>query len=110
AVSGSPLAAPTTGCTMSLPDLRGRGYPERMTIGSLAGAATLGLLIPPSLILTVYGVSINESITKLFLAGILPGLVLALMFMAYVAIWSRVRRRDMPPPEPRSTMAEKVAS
>lgn len=74
AVSGSSVATLTTVGKMSLPELLARGYPERMVIGSLAGAATLGLLIPPSLILIVYGVSINESITKLFMAGILPGL------------------------------------
>ncbi|MEB2318724.1 MAG: TRAP transporter large permease subunit [Pseudomonadota bacterium] len=110
AVSGSSVATLTTVGKMSLPELAARGYPERMTIGSLAGAATLGLLIPPSLILIVYGVSINESITKLFLAGILPGLVLAVMFMAYVAIWSRVRRDLMPPPEPPTSLASKLAS
>ena len=58
---------------MSIPELRKRGYPEYMIIGTLAGAATLGLMIPPSLTLIVYGVSINESITKLFMAGVIPG-------------------------------------
>ncbi|MFA7503876.1 MAG: TRAP transporter large permease subunit [Burkholderiaceae bacterium] len=110
AVSGSSVATLTTVGKMSLPELRARGYPERMTIGSLAGAATLGLLIPPSLILIVYGVSINESITKLFLAGILPGLVLASLFMAYVAIWSVLRRDQMPPPEPPTSLASKLSS
>ena len=110
AVSGSSVATLTTVGKMSLPELAARGYPERMTIGSLAGAATLGLLIPPSLILIVYGVSINESITKLFLAGILPGLVLAVMFMAYVAIWSRVRRDLMPPPEPPTSLGIATAT
>ena len=61
-----------------------------MMIGTLTGAATLGLMIPPSLTLIVYGVTINESITKLFFAGILPGLVLAAMFMGYVAIYSKL--------------------
>ncbi len=110
AVSGSSVATLTTVGKMSLPELLGRGYPERMVIGSLAGAATLGLLIPPSLILIVYGVSINESITKLFLAGIVPGILLASLFMAYVAIWSRVRRKLMPPPEPPVPLARKLAS
>jgi tripartite ATP-independent transporter DctM subunit len=70
---------------MSIPELRARNYPEKMIIGTLAGAATLGLMIPPSLALIVYGVTVNESITELFFAGVLPGLILALMFMAYVA-------------------------
>ena len=110
AVSGSSVATLTTVGKMSLPELLGRGYPERMTIGSLAGAATLGLLIPPSLILIVYGVSINESITKLFLAGVLPGIVLAAMFMAYVAVWSVWNRDQMPPPEPPTSLATKLAA
>lgn len=96
AVSGSSAATLTTVGKMSIPELRSRGYPEYMIIGTLTGAATLGLMIPPSLTLIVYGVTINESITKLFMAGILPGLVLAGMFMAYVALWSFVRRSEVP--------------
>jgi tripartite ATP-independent transporter DctM subunit len=84
AVSGSSAATLTTVGKMSIPELRKRNYPENMVIGTLAGAATLGLMIPPSLTLIVYGVTINESITKLFMAGILPGLVLASMFMASI--------------------------
>ncbi len=76
-MSGSSAATLTTVGKMSIPELRRRNYPETMIIGTLAGAATLGLMIPPSLTLIVYGVTINESITKLFIAGILPGLVLA---------------------------------
>ncbi|MEM6762472.1 MAG: TRAP transporter large permease subunit, partial [Pseudomonadota bacterium] len=90
AVSGSSAATLTTVGKMSIPELRRREYPETMVIGTLAGAATLGLMIPPSLTLIVYGVTINESITKLFIAGILPGLTLALMFMTYVAIYSKL--------------------
>ena len=74
AVSGSSAATLTTVGKMSIPELRQRDYPEHMIIGTLAGAATLGLMIPPSLTLIVYGVTINESITKLFIAGILPGI------------------------------------
>ena len=109
AVSGSSAATLTTVGKMSIPELRRRGYPEFMIIGTLAGAATLGLMIPPSLTLIVYGVTINESITKLFLAGVLPGLVLASLFMGYVAVWSVVKRSQVPPPEPRMTLIEKVA-
>jgi len=108
AVSGSSAATLTTVGKMSIPELRKRGYPERMTIGTLAGAATLGLMIPPSLTLIVYGVTINESISKLFLAGILPGIVLAGMFMLYVAGWSFVRSSEMPPPEPRMAFMTKL--
>ena len=88
AVSGSSAATLTTVGKMSIPELRSRKYPEHMVIGTLAGAATLGLMIPPSLTLIVYGVTINESIIKLFFAGVMPGLVLAGMFMAYVGLYS----------------------
>ena len=87
AVSGSSAATLTTVGKMSIPELRKRGYPEYMIIGTLAGAATLGLMIPPSLTLIVYGVSINESITKLFMAGVIPGLILSLLFMRYIVFW-----------------------
>ncbi|WP_299677507.1 TRAP transporter large permease subunit [uncultured Roseobacter sp.] len=90
AVSGSSAATLTTVGKMAIPELRAREYPEKMVIGTLAGAATLGLMIPPSIALIVYGVTVNESITKLFFAGVFPGLILAAMFMAYVAIVSKV--------------------
>jgi tripartite ATP-independent transporter DctM subunit len=110
AVSGSSAATLTTVGKMSIPELRKRNYPEEMVIGTLAGAATLGLMIPPSLTLIVYGVTINESITKLFFAGILPGLVLALMFMGYVAIYSKLAKEWNPTPEPKMSFGEKMAN
>ena len=100
AVSGSSAATVTTVGRMSVPELRRRGYPEAMVVGSLAGAGTLGLMIPPSLTLIVYGVTINESIAKLFVAGIVPGLVLALLFMGYIALWATLHPDRVPPPEP----------
>ena len=108
AVSGSSAATLTTVGKMSIPELRARGYPDFMTIGTLAGAATLGLMIPPSLTLIVYGVAINESITKLFIAGVLPGLLLAALFMGYVVAWHYVRRDQRPTPEPRTTLWERI--
>ncbi|MDH3693300.1 MAG: TRAP transporter large permease subunit [Gammaproteobacteria bacterium] len=96
AISGSSAATVATVGKISIPELRSRKYPEHMIIGTLAGAGTLGLLIPPSIILIIYGVTINESIAKLFIAGILPGIMLALLFMGYIAGWSLYRRRDMP--------------
>ena len=108
AVSGSSAATLTTVGKMSIPELRKRNYPEKVVIGTLAGAATLGLMIPPSLTLIVYGVTINESITKLFIAGIVPGLVLAFMFMAYVAIYSKVSKNYHPDEEPEMSFAAKV--
>lgn len=108
AVSGSSAATLTTVGKMSIPELRKRNYPEKMVIGTLAGAATLGLMIPPSLTLIVYGVTINESITKLFFAGILPGLALAVMFMGYVAIYARIAKDWHPDAEPAMTFGEKL--
>jgi C4-dicarboxylate transporter DctM subunit len=108
AVSGSSAATLTTVGKMSIPELMRRDYPENMVIGTLAVAATLGLMIPPSLTLIVYGVTINESISKLFMAGILPGLVLAAMFMGYIAIWSRLSKTFRPTPEPNTTLREKL--
>lgn len=108
AVSGSSAATLTTVGKMSIPELRRRRYPEKMVIGTLAGAATLGLMIPPSLILIVYGVTVNESIRKLFLAGVLPGLVLALMFMAYIALMSWLDKSFDPEPEPSMSFIERV--
>lgn len=108
AVSGSSAATLTTVGKMSIPELRQRGYPEYMIIGTLAGAATLGLMIPPSLTLIVYGVSINESITKLFLAGVLPGFVLAGLFMTYIIGWHFLRKEERPPPEPAMPLSKMI--
>ena len=91
AISGSSAATVATVGKMSIPELRKRAYPERMIVGTLAGAGTLGLLIPPSITLIIYGVTVNESIAKLFIAGILPGICLALMFMGYIVIWALFR-------------------
>ncbi|MGI9515021.1 MAG: TRAP transporter large permease [Anderseniella sp.] len=87
AICGSSAATVLTVGKMAVPELKRRNYPEKMIIGTLAGAGTLGLLIPPSIILIIYGVTVNESIVKLFIAGVIPGIMLALMFMGYVAIW-----------------------
>ncbi len=108
AVSGSSAATLTTVGKMSIPELRSRGYPEHMIIGTLTGAATLGLMIPPSLTLIVYGVTINESISKLFMAGILPGIVLAGLFMGYVAFWSVWKPEQVPPREPKMSFGAKL--
>ena len=110
AVSGSSAATLSTVGRMSIPELRSRDYPENMIVGTLAGAATLGLMIPPSLTLIVYGVAINESIRELFIAGIVPGLVLAGMFMAYIAVTSKVSSRWNPRPEPVLSFREKLAN
>ncbi|MDU8912988.1 TRAP transporter large permease subunit [Aestuariicoccus sp. MJ-SS9] len=108
AVSGSSAATLTTVGKMSIPELRARDYPERLVIGTLAGAATLGLMIPPSLALIVYGVTVNESITQLFFAGVLPGLVLAGMFMGYVAIYAMLSKTWKPHQETGMSFREKL--
>ena len=108
AVSGSSAATLTTVGKMSIPELRARKYPEQMIIGTLAGAATLGLMIPPSLALIVYGVTVNESITKLFFAGVIPGLVLAAMFMGYVAVVALTSKNWAPMVEQGLSFAQKL--
>jgi len=86
AISGSSAATVATVGKMSIPELRKRNYPEKLLLGSLAGSGTLGLLIPPSIILIIYGVTVQESIAKLFIAGIIPGIMLAIFFMFYVTV------------------------
>jgi len=96
AVSGSSAATAATIGRMTLPELKERGYSERMAIGTLAGSGTLGLLIPPSIILIVYGVAAEVSIGRLFIAGALPGLLLVSMFMGYTVIWAKLNRNELP--------------
>jgi tripartite ATP-independent transporter DctM subunit len=96
AISGSSAATVATVGKMSIPELRKRKYPEKLLLGSLAGSGTLGLLIPPSIILIIYGVAVQESIAKLFIAGIIPGIMIALIFMSYVIIWSSLNKEKMP--------------
>ena len=94
AVSGSSAATAATIGRMTLPELKRRGYDESMAIGTLAGSGTLGLLIPPSIILIVYGVAAEVSITRLFLAGALPGIMLVGLFMSYTIVWSLLNKRS----------------
>ena len=108
AVSGSSAATCATIGKMTLPELKRRGYPEEMTIGTLAGAGTLGLLIPPSIIMIVYGVSAEVSITRLFIAGVLPGLLLAGLFMAYTIAWSLANPERIPAADEHLTFMQKV--
>ncbi len=108
AVSGSSAATVATIGKMSLPELKRRGYPDGIVVGSLAGAGTLGLLIPPSIIMIVYGVSAEVSIAQLFVAGVLPGLLLAGLFSAYLAGWSLLNPGRIPPADPGLTLAHKL--
>lgn len=110
AVSGSSAATTATVGRMSLPELKSRGYDPSMAIGSLAGSGTFGFLIPPSIILIVYGAATEQSIARLFLAGVMPGLMLAAMFAGYVMLWSLMNRDRMPAPEAPATWREMGAA
>ena len=108
AVSGSSAATCATIGKMTLPELGKRGYPEDITIGSLAGAGTLGLLIPPSIILIVYGVAADVSIAKLFIAGVLPGILLAALFSGYLMVWALMNPGKVPRPDRVLSFSEKL--
>jgi len=108
AVSGSSAATCATIGKITLPELRRRGYPEMIAIGSLAGAGTLGLLIPPSIIMIVYGVAADVSIGKLFIAGVIPGLMLAGLFMAYTMLWSLRHGERIPAADLRLSFTDKL--
>ncbi|MBL8352007.1 MAG: TRAP transporter large permease subunit [Burkholderiaceae bacterium] len=108
AVSGSSAATCATIGKMTLPELQRRGYPDDIAIGSLAGAGTLGLLIPPSIIMIVYGVSADVSIARLFMAGVLPGVLLAGLFSGYLAVWALLNRSRVPPADPPMSLSQKL--
>jgi tripartite ATP-independent transporter DctM subunit len=97
AVSGSSSATCATIAKMTVPELQRRGYDERMSICTLAGSGTLGLLIPPSIMMIVYGFVAEVSIARLFIAGVLPGVMLVLMFMGYTIIWALLYPERTPP-------------
>ena len=96
AVSGSSAATCATIGKMTIPELTRRGYPPEKIVGSLGGASTLGLLIPPSIIMIVYGVAAEVSIAKLFVAGVLPGLMLAALFSGHLMVWALLNPDKVP--------------
>lgn len=108
ATSGSSVATAATVGTVALPSLQKRGYPMRASLGSLAAGGTLGILIPPSVNMIVYGSLTNNSIGKLFIAGIIPGLILTGCFMLYIAVSALMRGNAMR--EPKVPMADKLRS
>jgi C4-dicarboxylate transporter, DctM subunit len=108
AVSGSSAATCATIGKMSLPELKKRGYPDGISVGSLAGAGTLGLLIPPSIIMIVYGVSADVSIAQLFIAGVIPGILLAALFSGYLMVWAWRHPELVPAPDRTLTLREKL--
>ena len=109
AVSGSSAATCATIGKMTLPELTRRGYPEHMVVGTLAGASTLGLLIPPSIIMIVYGVSAEVSISQLFIAGVLPGILLAALFSGYIMLWALRHPDRIPAADVRMSFMQKLA-
>jgi len=108
AISGSSAATCATIGKMTIPELRKRGYPEDMVVGTLAGAGTLGLLIPPSIIMIVYGVAADQSIAQLFIAGIIPGLMLSALFMGYVVVWALLNPSKVPAADQSLSFLEKL--
>ena len=108
AVSGSSAATCATIGKIALPELERRGYPESMALGTLAGAGTLGLLIPPSIIMIVYGVAADVSISKLFIGGVLPGILLASLFMGWVVVWSLMNPDKIPPADMKTDFMGKL--
>ncbi len=107
-VSGSSAATCATIAKVSLPELNKRGYNETITLGSLATAGTLGILIPPSITMVVYAVAADASIIRIFLAGFLPGILLMGLFSGYIAWWSIKNKHLMPPDEPVVSFKEKL--
>jgi tripartite ATP-independent transporter DctM subunit len=108
AVSGSSAATAATIGRISLPELASRGYDERLSIGSLAGSGTLGLLIPPSIIMIVYGVAAQVSIGRLFVAGVLPGILLMGLFSGYIVLWALMNPQRMPAKGARIAWGERI--
>ncbi len=110
AVSGSSAATCATVGRISLPELIKRGYDQRLAIGTLAGSGTLGLLIPPSIIMIVYATVTDQSIARLFIAGVIPGVMLALMFMGFVGLWALINKDRMPPADPPTSFANRLTA
>ena len=107
-VSGSSAATCATVAKIALPELKKRGYDEKVSLGSLAGAGTLGILIPPSITMVVYAVAANVSIIQIFLAGFLPGLLVMVLYSGYIAAWSLANPHKSPPADPPMTFRQKI--
>jgi tripartite ATP-independent transporter DctM subunit len=110
AVSGSSAATCATIGKIALPELKKRGYDDMMSLGSLAGSGTLGLLIPPSIPMVVYAIAANVSVIQVFLAGFLPGLLVMALYSGYITLWSALNPKKSPPPEPRTSLGYKLRS
>jgi len=107
-VSGSSAATCATIAKVALPELKRRGYDEKTCLGSLAAAGTLGILLPPSIIMVVYAVAAEVSIIKVFLAGFIPGFVLTALFSGYIVVWALLNPSKTPPEDVKYTLTEKL--
>ena len=107
-VSGSSAATCATIAKVALPELKRRGYDEKTCLGSLAAAGTLGILLPPSIIMVVYAVAAEVSIIKVFLAGFIPGFVLTALFSGYIIVWALLNPEKTPRDEIKATFREKL--
>lgn len=108
AACGSTAATCATIAKISLPELKRRGYDERMVIGTLTASGTLGILIPPSIMMIVYGFIAEVSIARLFIAGFIPGAIMVAIFMGYVMAWAWLNPGKTPPSDIRMTLAERL--
>jgi C4-dicarboxylate transporter, DctM subunit len=108
AVSGSNAATCATIAKIALPELMRRGYDERMVIGTLTASGTLGILIPPSIMMIVYGFVAQVSIARLFIAGFIPGFLIMALFMGYVMLWAWRYPEKTPPTDIDMTFGEKL--
>ncbi|MGI9953470.1 TRAP transporter large permease [Moorellaceae bacterium AZ2] len=107
ACCGNPIAAAVTFAAMCLPEMRRYGYNDKLTLGAVASAGLLSALIPPSMPFIIYGAVTETSIGKLFIAGVVPGLVLTALFMVTVYLWC-VKDPQVGPPGPRATWGQRL--
>jgi tripartite ATP-independent transporter DctM subunit len=108
AVSGSSAATCATIAKIALPELERRGYDRPMVLGSLCGAGTLGILIPPSIAMIVYAVAADVSIIRMFLAGIVPGIMLLCMFSGYIIVWALLNPDKTPKASVNMNLSQRI--
>jgi tripartite ATP-independent transporter DctM subunit len=108
AVSGSSAATTAMVAKITLPELKKRGYDDMISLGSLAGAGTLGFLVPPSITMIVYAVAANVSIIQMFIAGLIPAAIVMVLYMAAIVVWSLMNPDKSPPPAPKTSLASKL--
>lgn len=109
AISASSIATAVTIGTAAIPEMRSHKYDSGLATGCVAAGGTLGILIPPSIILIIYGILTETSIPKLFIAGIIPGVILTLMFMVMIYVRTRLKP-TMAPPGPGTSFREKLVA